>query len=74
MPTIVHWSSFPHDLDVLKGLLEAHIARGTADEAAEILERAVADNPIETPLNALLRAPLSPLKTLPGRSRPLQSW
>jgi len=29
------------DRDALRGMLEAHIARGTADEAAEVLERAV---------------------------------
>jgi tetratricopeptide (TPR) repeat protein len=29
------------DRDALRGLLETHIARGTADEAAEVLERAV---------------------------------
>ena len=31
----------PDDTDVLSGMLEAHIARGTADEAAEVLERIV---------------------------------
>src|SRR6185503_18848647 len=34
----------PDDMDVLRGLLETHIARATADEAAEILERAVENN------------------------------
>src|SRR5256885_6991329 len=29
----------PHDRAALQGLLSAHIARGTADEAAEVLER-----------------------------------
>jgi tetratricopeptide (TPR) repeat protein len=29
------------DRDALRGMLESHIARGTADEAAEVLERAV---------------------------------
>ena len=29
------------DREALRGMLEAHIARGTADEAAEVLERAV---------------------------------
>ena len=29
------------DRDALRGMLETHIARGTADEAAEVLERAV---------------------------------
>lgn len=31
----------PDDLDALRGLLETHIARGTADEAAEVIERVV---------------------------------
>ncbi|HXC69932.1 MAG TPA: tetratricopeptide repeat protein [Pyrinomonadaceae bacterium] len=29
------------DIDALRGMLESHIARGTADEAAEVLERVV---------------------------------
>ena len=29
------------DIDALRGMLETHIARGTADEAAEVLERVV---------------------------------
>lgn len=32
---------FRDDRDALRGLLETHIARGTADEAAEVLERVV---------------------------------
>lgn len=31
----------PDDMDALRGLLETHIVRGTADEAAEVLEVAV---------------------------------
>ena len=31
----------PDDVDALRGLLESHIARGTPDEAAEVLERVV---------------------------------
>ncbi|MDX6613715.1 MAG: hypothetical protein QOD75_2901 [Blastocatellia bacterium] len=44
----------PQDYSVLNGILASHIARGTADDAAEILERAVTDNPGETPLHDLL--------------------
>jgi tetratricopeptide (TPR) repeat protein len=44
----------PHDYPVLNGILAAHTARGTADEAAEILERAIADNPDEPRLHDLL--------------------
>jgi Flp pilus assembly protein TadD len=29
------------DREALRGMLETHIARGTADEAAEVLERVV---------------------------------
>jgi len=31
----------PDDVDALRGLLESHVARGTPDEAAEVLERVV---------------------------------
>ncbi|HET6863033.1 MAG TPA: tetratricopeptide repeat protein [Pyrinomonadaceae bacterium] len=31
----------PDDVDALRGLLESHIARGTPDEAAEVLEKVV---------------------------------
>jgi tetratricopeptide (TPR) repeat protein len=44
----------PYDMDVLKGLLETHIARSTADEAAEILERAVDNNQSDAELLAML--------------------
>ena len=44
----------PNDIEVLKGLLETHIARGTADEAAEILERAVDNNQADSELVGML--------------------
>src|SRR2546422_5762846 len=44
----------PADHVVLKGLLEAHSARGTADEAAELIGRAVADNSDDIDLLAML--------------------
>ena len=44
----------PDDMDVLRGLLETHIARATADEAAEILERAVENNQSDSELLAML--------------------
>jgi tetratricopeptide (TPR) repeat protein len=44
----------PADHVVLKGLLEAHSARGTADEAAELIERASVDNPDDIDLLAML--------------------
>lgn len=44
----------PADMDVLRGVLETHIARATADEAAEILERAVENNQSDSELLAML--------------------
>jgi tetratricopeptide (TPR) repeat protein len=44
----------PHDRVALKGLVSAHVALGTADEAAEVLEKAVADEPDESDLISML--------------------
>ena len=44
----------PADHVVLQGLLEAHSARGTADEAAELIGRAVAENPDDINLLSML--------------------
>jgi tetratricopeptide (TPR) repeat protein len=44
----------PNDMVALKGLVSAHAALGTADEAAEILEKAVADSPDEPELVSML--------------------
>jgi tetratricopeptide (TPR) repeat protein len=44
----------PHDIASLKGLVSAHVALGTADDAAEILEQAVADSPDEPELVSML--------------------
>ncbi len=44
----------PADRVVLKGLLAAHSARGTADEAAELIGRAAADNADDIDLLAML--------------------
>jgi tetratricopeptide (TPR) repeat protein len=44
----------PHSLPALQGLLTGHAALGTADEAAEILEQAVAARPGDTELHAML--------------------
>ena len=41
---------YPGDLAALKGLLSAHVERGTADEAAEIIERISADSVDEAAL------------------------
>jgi tetratricopeptide (TPR) repeat protein len=42
------------DRDALRGMLETHIARGTADEAAEVLERAVEGREEDTELLQML--------------------
>src|SRR5262245_8861299 len=44
----------PDDVEVLRGLLETHIARASADEAAEILERAVENNQSDSELVTML--------------------
>jgi len=45
---------FRDDRDALRGLLDTHIARGTADEAAEVLERVVAGREDDTELVSML--------------------
>src|SRR5690348_7329881 len=42
------------DRDALRGMLETHIARGTADEAAEVLERVVEGREEDTELVSML--------------------
>src|SRR5262249_28279129 len=42
------------DFDALRGMLETHIVRGTADEAAEVLERVVAGREDDTELVSML--------------------
>jgi tetratricopeptide (TPR) repeat protein len=44
----------PHDMVALKGLVSAHAALGTADDAAELLEKAVADTPDDPELVSML--------------------
>ena len=44
----------PDDMDVLRGLLETHIARGSADEAAEVLERAAGSRTQDVELVSML--------------------
>jgi tetratricopeptide (TPR) repeat protein len=44
----------PHDRVALKGLVSAHAALGTADDAAELLEKAVADVPDDPELISML--------------------
>src|SRR5829696_3152199 len=42
------------DRDALRGMLESHIARGTADEAAEVLEKVIEDRDEDTELVSML--------------------
>jgi tetratricopeptide (TPR) repeat protein len=44
----------PNDILPLKGLVAAHVAMGTADEAAELLEKAVAERPDDSELVLML--------------------
>ena len=44
----------PHDKVALKGLVSAHAALGTADDAAELLEKAVAETPDDPELISML--------------------
>ncbi|HEX3252075.1 MAG TPA: tetratricopeptide repeat protein [Pyrinomonadaceae bacterium] len=45
---------FRDDREALRGMLESHIARGTADEAAEVLERVVETNEEDNELVSML--------------------
>lgn len=44
----------PEDMEVLRGLLETHIVRGSADEAAEVLEKVVANRTQDPELVSML--------------------
>jgi len=44
----------PNDREVLKGIVSAHVSLGTADEAAELLEQAVKDEPEDQELTSML--------------------
>jgi tetratricopeptide (TPR) repeat protein len=44
----------PHNRVALKGLVSAHLALGTADDAAELLEKAIADTPDDPELISML--------------------
>jgi tetratricopeptide (TPR) repeat protein len=44
----------PNDRDVLKGIVSAHVSLGTADEAAELLEQAVRNEPEDPELTSML--------------------
>src|SRR6185369_10021645 len=44
----------PNDRDVLKGIVSAHVSLGTADEAAELLEQAVTNDPEDQEVTSML--------------------
>ena len=54
---------FRDDREALRGMLETHIARGTADEAAEVLERVVEGREDDIELVSMLSARIWKLKT-----------
>lgn len=53
-PYLLALNIFPFDHAALAGMLSAHIALGTPQEAAEMLERAVAEQPDDTELLSML--------------------
>lgn len=59
----------PHDRVALKGLVTAHVALGTADEAAEVLEKAIADEPDESDLISMLADAYIQAENAPGAER-----
>ena len=59
----------PHDLVALKGLVSAHAALGTADDAAELLEKAVADTPDDPELISMLAQAYIDAEDAPGAER-----
>jgi tetratricopeptide (TPR) repeat protein len=58
-----------HDLAALKGLVSTHSALGTADEAAELLEKAVADTPDDPELISMLAQAYIDAEDAPGAER-----
>jgi tetratricopeptide (TPR) repeat protein len=64
----------PDDLDALRGSLETHIARGTADEAAEILESVVKDREQDTDLVPMLARAYLEAEDPTGAERATGIW
>jgi tetratricopeptide (TPR) repeat protein len=59
----------PHDREALKGIVSAHAALGTADEAAELLEQAVANAPDDQQLLSMLAQAYIEAEDAPGAER-----
>jgi tetratricopeptide (TPR) repeat protein len=57
------------DRDALRGMLDTHIARGTADEAAEVLERVVEGREEDTELVSMLHRAHLEAEDAPGAER-----
>jgi tetratricopeptide (TPR) repeat protein len=59
----------PHDRVALKGLVSAHAGLGTADDAAELLEKAVADAPDDAELISMLAQAYTDAEDAAGAER-----
>jgi tetratricopeptide (TPR) repeat protein len=59
----------PYNRVALKGLVSAHVALGTADEAAELLEKAVADEPEDLELISMLALAYTEAEDAAGAER-----
>jgi tetratricopeptide (TPR) repeat protein len=62
------------DLDALRGMLETHIARGTADEAAEVLESVVKDREGDPDLVPMLAQAYLEAEDPQGAERATSMW
>src|SRR6266850_3469665 len=62
----------PNDREMLKGLVSAHAALGTAEDAAEILEEVVAANPDEPELVSMLADAYIEAEDASGAERAIQ--
>ena len=59
----------PHSREVLKGMVSAHTALGTADEAAELLEKAIVEAPEDQELTSMLAQAYIEAEDAPGAER-----
>jgi tetratricopeptide (TPR) repeat protein len=59
----------PNDMVALRGLVSAHVALGTADDAAELLEKAVAAEPDDVELISMLAQAYVDAEDAPGAER-----
>ncbi|HEY6805585.1 MAG TPA: tetratricopeptide repeat protein [Pyrinomonadaceae bacterium] len=64
----------PDDFDGLRGMLETHIARGTADEAAEVLESVVQDREDDRDLVPMLARAYLAAEDPAGAERATAMW